>query len=555
MFCAKTRAHEVRALSRILVLGGYGGFGARLTRRLLAHGHTVLVAGRSLDRARAFCTGLERTEPVTADRNGDLTPLLAKAAPDLVIDAAGPFQGSDYRVPRACVAAKIPYLDLADARDFVTGIRALDDTARDADIAVVAGASSVPALSGAVVRQLAMGLDRVFSVEIAISASKRATVGGSVVAAILSYLGRPIRLWRGRRWDQGFGWQELARETFALDDGTKLAGRWVALADVPDLDLLPESLPGRPSVIFRAGTESALQTVGLWLLGWPVRWLGLSGMARLTPTLVVLQRLTQNFSSDRSGMCVQLKGEAGHERVERRWALIATKGDGPDIPTLAAVILADAVLAGKVAAGALPAHRLLTLAEFEPLFATLSLRHETAERKLPPPLYARVMAERFGELPQAVRKMHEVCGDSGAAGEATVTGGNGLFAKLIGRLMRFPKAGTHPLHVSFAERDGVERWTRRFGEQAFSSHLSECDGLLVERFGPLRFAFDLSSDAQGLEMHLRGWSAFCVPMPRSLAPQGIAREWEERGRFRFDVPIALPLIGTIVHYTGWLEPM
>jgi NAD(P)-dependent dehydrogenase (short-subunit alcohol dehydrogenase family) len=552
VFCAEARAHEVRALSRILVLGGYGGFGARLTRRLLARGHTVLAAGRSLDKAKAFCAGLEGTEPLAADRNGDLAPLLAKAKPDLVIDAAGPFQGSDYRVPRACVAAKISYLDLADARDFVTGIGALDNAARDAGVSVVAGASSVPALSGAVARHLAAGLDRVFSVEIAISASKRATAGGSVVAAILSYLGRPIRLWRGRRWDQGFGWRELARETFALDDGTKLAGRWVALADVPDLDLLPETLPGRPSVIFRAGTESALQTVGLWLLGWPVRWLGLKGMARLTPMLVVLQRLTQSFSSDSSGMSVRLKGEAGDERVERRWALIATKGDGPDIPTLAAVILADAILAGKVPPGAQPAHRLLTLTEFEPLFATLSLRHQTAMRKLPPPLYVRVMGERFGELPEAVRKMHEVCGDSGAAGEAIVTGGDGVFAKLIARLMRFPKPGTYPVHVSFAERDGVECWTRRFGDQAFSSQLSERDGLLVERFGPLRFAFDLPSDTQGLQMHLRGWSVFGIPMPRSLAPQGIAREWEERLRFRFDVPIALPLIGTIVHYTGWL---
>jgi hypothetical protein len=48
------------------------------------------------------------------------------SGPHLVIDAAGPFQGSDYRVPSACIAAAIPYLDLADARDFVCGIGALD---------------------------------------------------------------------------------------------------------------------------------------------------------------------------------------------------------------------------------------------------------------------------------------------------------------------------------------------------------------------------------------------------------------------------------------------
>jgi putative NADH-flavin reductase len=553
MFCADRRAQEVRALSRILVLGGYGGFGARLTRRLLARGHAVLVAGRSLDKAKTFCAGLERAEPVVADRNGDLAPVLAQTAPDLVIDAAGPFQGSDYRVPIACARAKIPYLDLADARAFVTGIGAVDVEASEANVAVVSGASSVPALSGAAARRLANGLDKVFSVEMAISASKRATVGASVVLAILSYLGKPIKLWRGRRIDQGFGWQELQRETFALDDGAELSGRWIALADVPDLDLLPESLPGRPAIVFRAGTESALQTIGLWLLGWPARWFNVP-VQRLAPLLLSLQGLTQNFSSDRSGMFVRLKGEAQGERLERQWTLIASKGDGPEIPTLAAVVLGEAILAGKVAAGAQPAHRLLTLAEFEPLFAGLSLRHQIAERKLPPPLYARVMGERFAALPPAVRQMHEVCGDSGASGEATVIGGETILAKLVGRLMRFPRTGTYPLHVSFAERDGVERWSRRFGEQVFSSQLSEGDGHVVEHFGSLRFVFDLASCPKGLEMHLRAWSFAGVPLPLALAPHGVAREWEEGGRFHFDVPIALPLLGLVVHYVGWLEP-
>ena len=553
MLDAETRAYEVRALSRILVLGGYGGFGARLTRRLLARGHTVLVAGRNLDKAEAFCVGLERAEPVVADRNGDLALVLAKTAPDLVIDAAGPFQGSDYRVPLCCVRAKIPYLDLADARGFVTGIADLNGQASEASIAVVAGASSVPALSGAVARQLATGLDRVFSVETAISASKRATQGASVVAAILSYLGKPIRLWRGRRWSRGYGWQELVRETFALSDGAKLTGRWLALADVPDLDLLPEILPGRPAVIFRAGTESALQTVGLWLLGWPVQWFGVAGLERAAPVLVGLQRLTQRFSTDRSGMSVRLKGETNGALVERQWTLIAFDGDGPEIPTLAAVILAEGILANKVAPGAQPAHRMLSLDAFEPLFATLSLRHEIVERRLPPPLYARVMGERYHALPWMVRAMHAVCGDLGASGEATVTGGQNALARTIGAVMRFPKAGVYPLHVAFAERDGIERWTRRFDDQAFSSELSERDGHLVERFGPLRFTFDLPSDQHGLEMHLRRWSFLRIPLPLALAPQGIAREWEEQGRFRFDVPITLPLVGRIVHYAGWLD--
>lgn len=552
MLDAERRAREVCALSRILVLGGYGGFGARLTRRLVDRGHHVLVAGRSLHKAQAFCAGLKSAEPVVADRSGDLGPLLAERAPDLVIDAAGPFQGSDYRVPLACIGAQVPYLDLADARDFVTGVGALNAKAGDAGVAVIAGASSVPALSGAAARRLAHGLDRVFSVEIAISASKRATLGASVVAAILSYTGKPVRLWRGRRWEHGFGWQELRRETFSVRNGTELRGRWIALADVPDLDLLPGSLPGRPAVIFRAGTESALQTIGLWLLSWPVRWFRLPLPVRLAPVLLAFQRLTQSLSDDRSAMSVRLKGALAGQFVERQWTLIASDGDGPEIPTLAAVILAEAILGGRIAPGARAADT-LNLDQFEPLFETLSQRHDIRERILPPPLYQRVMGERYGTLPEIVRKIHHLCGDSGASGEGVVAGGANIFARLIAKSMRFPKPGTHALHVSFAECDGVERWTRSFGDQSFTSHLSERNGRLVERFGPLRFQFDLPSDENGLEMLIRGWSFLGLPLPLALGPQTRAREWQENGRFRFDVPIALPLVGLVVHYTGWLE--
>lgn len=553
MLGADCRTRTARALSRILVLGGYGGFGARLTRRLLGRGHHVMVAGRSLEKARAFCAGLAGTEPVAVDRDGDLDELLAEHRPDLLIDAAGPFQGSGHQVPLACIRAGISYLDLADARDFVTGIGALDAAARDAGVAIVSGASSVPALSGAVARHLAAGMDRVMQVELAISASNRATAGPSVAAAILSYVGKPVRLWRNRRWTRGWGWQTPRRETFVVEGAPTVRGRWVALVEVPDLDLMPAMLPGRPAVIFRAGTEIAAQTIGLWLLSWPIRWLGLSATP-LASALLPLQRLTRIFTSDRSAMSVRLTGEDGEGFVERRWTLIARQGGGPEIPTLAAVLIAEQVLAGRMPAGARDAARLLELAAFEPLFATLAVRHETIETRLPPPLYRQVMGPSFDALPEAVRAMHRVCRDGGASGEARVERGTGLPARMVARIMGFPPAGTHRLHVAFTEWNGVETWTRQFGSHAFTSRLRRKGARLVERFGPLRFHFDLPANAQGLAMVMRRWTCLGIPLPPALAPRSAAREWQEGEHFRFDVPISLPLIGLVVHYDGWLAP-
>jgi hypothetical protein len=511
-----------------------------------------------LEKAQAFCAAHSGMTPLAADRNGDIGAVLTAHRPDVLIDAAGPFQGSEYSVPSACAQAGVAYIDLADARGFVTGIGALDEAARATGVAIIAGASSVPALSGAVARRLAEGMDAVRAVEIAISASNHATAGASIATAILSYVGQPVQLWRGRRWDRGWGWQELRRETFRVEGGGRVDGagelrnRWLAIADVPDHELMPEALQGRPAVIFRAGTESAVQTIGLWLLSWPVRWLALRSLVRVAPLLLPLQRLSQWLSDGRSAMLVRMKGEAGGAFVERQWTLIAADGDGPEIPTLAAVLLVEAVAAGTIAPGARDAGRLLDLDAFEPLFQTLSIRHAITERPLPRPLYARVMGERYDALPEAVRVMHRVCGDAGASGEATVERGRNAAARMIAAVMGFPRAGMHPLHVAFIERNGIEQWTRTFGERSFTSHLSERSGWLVERFGPLRFHFDLPSDARGLEMRIVGWSCFGVPLPLALAPQSVAREWEEGGRFHFDVPIALPMVGMVVRYRGWL---
>lgn len=536
---------------RVLVLGGYGGFGRRISRRLAAQGHEVLVAGRSFARAEAFCRDAAHLIPVGLDRS-DIVAELSRHAPDLLVDASGPFQAMDLTIPRACIAAGVHYCDIADSRTFVTAVPELDAAARERGVIVISGASSVPALSGAVARELSAGLDRVTAVEIAISASNRAAAGPAVAAAILGQVGKPFRLQRGGREDVAHGWQKPIRIDFEVPGLRPLRHRRVALVDVPDVELMPDRLPGTPSVIFRAGTELDFQNIALGLLSWPVRWGWLNSLTGLAPWLAPLQRLTARLGSDRSAMSLRLFGMAGDRRLERHWTLIAERGDGPEIPALAVPPLVARILAGEEQPGARDAGQALTLADFQGAFAGLAITHTSSERKLPPPLYARIMGSRFEQLPPALRRVHDVLRDGGASGEAKVTGTANRLGQLVARVMRFPPAGQYPLHVSFTERDGREHWTRRFGARTFASSLSEEQDCLVERFGPLRFRFGLPGDHRGLEMRMTGWSAWRVPLPLVLAPRSRAREWEADGRFCFDVPIALPLIGRIVHYRGWL---
>ena len=71
---------------------------------------------------------------------------------------SGRMADDPYRVARAAIAAGAHYIDLADDGAFVAGIGALDEEARAAGVAVISGASSVPAISAAALDELVPGL-------------------------------------------------------------------------------------------------------------------------------------------------------------------------------------------------------------------------------------------------------------------------------------------------------------------------------------------------------------------------------------------------------------
>jgi Domain of unknown function (DUF4166) len=251
-------------------------------------------------------------------------------------------------------------------------------------------------------------------------------------------------------------------------------------------------------------------------------------------------------------MTVEVKGAFCGDPIIRRWTLVAEDGCGPEIPTLAAQLLARDIRESVTQPGARHAGGVLRLASFRKLFAALPTEDEVTTTPYRP-LYRRILGECFDLLPEPVRAMHDVIGDGGAAGVGTVTRGKSRIARFVAAIMRFPPEGTHCLHVTFEEENGVERWTRRFSDHRFSSELSQQGDYLVERFGPMRFFFSLPSDTGGLRMVMVKWTAFGIPLPLSLGPQSLASEQADNGDFLFDVPIALPLIGQVIHYNGRLR--
>ena len=111
---------------RVMVLGGYGNFGARICRALAADRTiSLLVAGRDGSQASALAAELDQAHATGAraavvDCQGPhFVQALREHQVELLIHTAGPFQGQDYAVARACAAAGAHYIDLADGRRFV----------------------------------------------------------------------------------------------------------------------------------------------------------------------------------------------------------------------------------------------------------------------------------------------------------------------------------------------------------------------------------------------------------------------------------------------------
>lgn len=151
------------AAKRVVVLGARGVFGSLLVRELSQY--EVIPQGR-----------------------GEFDPRGAFA----VACAAGPFQKLDRAMVRACVDAGAHWLDIADDGGWFFDVlddASLDALARARNVVVVPGLSSLPAVSGALVRRL--GAPR--RVQITLGIGNRNRKGAAAIASAAMSNGDVLR--------------------------------------------------------------------------------------------------------------------------------------------------------------------------------------------------------------------------------------------------------------------------------------------------------------------------------------------------------------------------
>lgn len=358
-------SHEQRL--KTLVLGGYGNFGARIARALADdEAIELVIGGRDGDRAERFAAEVGRgARGVAIDRTDrDLAQHLHELGVELLIHCAGPFQGQGYEVARAAAGAGANYLDLADGRRFVCDFAsALDETFRSAGRVALSGASTLPALSSAVVEHLCDGWRSIDAIDVCIAPAQTAPLGAATLAAVLDCCGAAIEVWDEGRWQTQRGWSRPEPVEFA-----RLPPRLGALCDVPDLEIFPRRLEVARRVTFRAALEIGIGQRALAALA-ALRAAGLVEQpARLARPLNGVARAFDAFGSALGGMVVRVAGrDAAGRSARRAWHVAADHGHGPEVPCMAAILLARRFAAGDVPQpGARVCMGVLRLAHFLP---------------------------------------------------------------------------------------------------------------------------------------------------------------------------------------------
>ena len=169
------------------------------------------------------------------------------------------------------------------------------------------------------------------------------------------------------------------------------------------------------------------------------------------------------------------------------------------------------------------------------------------------PLFAALLGPAFATLPEPVRALHVAQGLKRYVGEVQVERGSGLLSRLAAFATRLPPAGSGPLCVEIDASPDHERWIRYIGGRAMPSRLWREGDVLCERLGVATFGFNLEVVNEAIVWRVVRVGVFGLSLPPRWFTGVGARESADGERYAFDVRAWLPLVGLLVHYTGWLD--
>jgi len=318
----------------IAVLGGYGTFGARVSRDLAERGHRVIVAGRDPRRAEALARALG---PSHASAGVDVRDVEAcrraiRGAAVAVV-CAGPFSALGSGPASAALAEGTHYVDIADDRAYIRDLRARDGEFRRAGTCAAYGCSSLPAVSSALALSLVPGDDRPARARVTLYIGAANPKGEASVRAMVERLGRGVRTADGVQ--PGFG------DPRTIPLPAPFGPRMAYTFDGPEHDLFP-ALLGVSAVDVRVGFELPLANAGFALLART----GVHWGRRTAAVLARLATFAPALGTSGGAVMVELEWSDGRRAAR---ALVAAEG-GQRMAALPCTVVAHALATGAASA-------------------------------------------------------------------------------------------------------------------------------------------------------------------------------------------------------------
>lgn len=339
---------------KVVVLGGYGSFGSLIADRLVNTGTDVIIAGRNDRRGRAFATTIQ-ARFVRCDASDEASLRETVTGAFLVVNATGPYSASDYSIPKICIEEKCNYIDLADGREYVKNFHTLDRLAKENSVFACTGASTTPAVTSALVDELLKEISKASEIKIAMSPGTKNPAGMATFESILSYVGKPIKIWKDGTWQEKRGWSDAEMVHFAKPIGRRRA----QLCDIPDLDIFPQHYQAN-TVIFKAGVELTILNIALEILGGMRKLIPQIALPKLTKFLIFGSNFFKPFGTSAGGLQIWVTDSLG---AQKSMAVVAPH-NGPRIPSSPAVLMAKKLLNSEIPAyGAFPCMGFINLNE------------------------------------------------------------------------------------------------------------------------------------------------------------------------------------------------
>ena len=168
-------------------------------------------------------------------------------------------------------------------------------------------------------------------------------------------------------------------------------------------------------------------------------------------------------------------------------------------------------------------------------------------------LFQRVIGPRFLELPPELQRIHDDRPHVMLAGVCDVERGANPLIALIALMASLPPTGGKVRTTVRIDRDAHgETWTRNFGGHQMRSRLWTSDGLLMERLGLVKLAFNLQVETDRIEWRVARARVMGLRLPAGWFSSARATEQVIGGEYRFDVRVTMPIVGLLVNYRGTL---